>query len=112
MGKNMQAMVMTAVGGPEVLQMQSVPRPEISDPHHVLLRGMAAGVNPADLRIRNRMPPITAWDVPPEGIILGLEGAAIVEAVGPAVTRFKQGDAVYYFDGALSAGRAITPSLS
>ena len=99
MGNNMQAMVMTAVGGPEVLQMQSVPRPEISDPHHVLLRVMAAGVNPADLRIRNRMPPITGWDVPPEGIILGLEGAAIVEAVGSAVTRFKEGDAVYYFDG-------------
>jgi hypothetical protein len=42
----MQAMVMTSIGGPEVLQLQSVPRPEISDPHNVLVRVMAAGVNP------------------------------------------------------------------
>jgi NADPH:quinone reductase len=95
----MQAMVMTAVGGPEVLQLQAIPRPEIIDPDTILIRVMAAGVNPADLRLRKRMPPVTAWDVPPEGIILGLEGAGIVEAIGSAVTRFKVDDEVYYFDG-------------
>ena len=95
----MLAVVMTAVGGPEVLQQRSVPRPAISDPHHILIRVMAAGVNPADLRIRKRMPPLVGWEVPPEGIILGLEGAGIVEEVGPAVTRFKTGDEIYYFDG-------------
>lgn len=97
--KMMQAMVMTAVGGPDVLQMQTVPRPEITDPHHILVRVLAAGVNPADIRIRERMPPLTTWDMPSEGIILGLEGAGIVEEVGPAVTRFRKGDEVYYCDG-------------
>lgn len=95
----MQAMVMTAIGGPEVLQLQSVPRLEITDPQDIQVRVMAAGVNPADLRLRKRMPPVTAWEVPPEGIILGLEGAGVVEAVGSAVTRFSVGDEVYYFDG-------------
>jgi len=55
----MEAIVMTAVGGPEVLQLKSVPRPEIEDPHQILIRVMAAGVNPADLRVRKRMPPMT-----------------------------------------------------
>ncbi len=99
MQKSMQAMVMTATGGPEVLQLKSVPRPELSDPHQILVRVMAAGVNPADLRVRKRMPPQSDWQVPEGGIVLGLEGAGIVEAVGADVTRFKVGDEVYYFDG-------------
>jgi NADPH:quinone reductase len=99
MPAEMQAIVMTAVGGPDVLALRSVSRPEIADPCDMLVRVMAAGVNPADVRMRERLPPVTAWEVPPEGILPGLEGAGIVEAVGPAVTRFRKGDAVYYFDG-------------
>ncbi|HDM8297434.1 zinc-binding dehydrogenase [Yersinia enterocolitica] len=99
MKKSMQAIVMTAVGGPEVLELKSVPRPEIEDPHHILVRVMAAGVNPADLRVRKRMPPQTDWEMPANGIILGLEGAGIVEAIGAEVSRFGVGDEVYYFDG-------------
>jgi NADPH2:quinone reductase len=33
--------------------------------------------------------------------ILGCDGAGIVEAVGPAVTRFQRGDEVYFCDGGL-----------
>src|SRR5690349_7844234 len=99
MHKNMEAMVMTAIGGPEVLQLRSVPRPQIQVPNQVLIRVMAAGVNPADLRMRKRMPPITSWEVPADGMILGSEGSGIVEATGAAVTRFKAGDEVYYWDG-------------
>lgn len=95
----MQAIVMTAVGGPEVLASRTVPRPRITDPNQVLVRVKAAGLNPADLRIRRRLPPMTDWDVPPEGIIMGLEGSGIVEDVGPAVTRFRKGDEVFYYDG-------------
>ncbi len=99
MDETMQAVVMTAVGGPEVLQLQTLPRPVIADPHAILVRVRAAGVNPADIRVRERMPPMTEWDMPPGGIILGLEGAGVVEAVGPAVTRFAVGDEVFWFDG-------------
>lgn len=99
MDETMQAVVMTAVGGPEVLELQTVPRPAIADPHAILVRVRAAGVNPADIRVRERMPPMTEWEVPPGGIILGLEGAGVVEAVGPAVTRFAVGDEVFWFDG-------------
>ncbi|KOS05294.1 hypothetical protein AM493_04035 [Flavobacterium akiainvivens] len=97
--KSMQALVMTDVGGPEVLQLQSVPCPTIQQPNEILVRVMAAGVNPADYRVRKRMPPSTDWVLPKEGVILGLEGAGIVEAIGSDVTRFKVGDEVYYFDG-------------
>jgi NADPH2:quinone reductase len=95
----MQALVMTAIGGPEVLQLQAVPCPVIQEPHEILIRVMAAGVNPADYRVRKRMPPMDKWTLPAEGLILGLEGAGIVEAVGSAVTRFQVGDEVYYWDG-------------
>jgi NADPH:quinone reductase len=99
MSETMYAMVQTAVGGPEVLEWRSVTKPQVSQPHEILVCIMAAGVNPADLRIRKRMPPMTNWEVPVEGIILGLEGAGVIEAIGPEVTRFKVGDAVYYWDG-------------
>ena len=95
----MKALVMTAIGGPEVLQVQSVPCPVIREPHEILVRVMAAGVNPADYRVRKRMPPMDKWTLPAEGLILGLEGAGIVEAIGSAVTRFNVGDEVYYWDG-------------
>jgi NADPH:quinone reductase len=95
----MNAIVMTAIGGPEVLEFRTVAKPRVTGPHDILVRVMAAGVNPADLRIRKRMPPVTEWEVPQEGVILGLEGAGVVEAVGSDVTRFKVGDEVYYWDG-------------
>ncbi|WP_434383178.1 zinc-binding dehydrogenase [Melittangium boletus] len=99
MSDKMNAVVMTAVGGPEVLQWRSVARPHISHPREILVRVMATGVNPADLRIRKRLPPMTDWEVPAEGIILGLEGSGVVEAVGAEVSRFRPGDEVYYADG-------------
>ncbi|KGA34593.1 zinc-binding dehydrogenase [Pectobacterium odoriferum] len=102
MSKFMKAVVITATGGPEVLEYKAIPRPEINDPHQILVRVMAAGVNPADLRVRKRMPPQSDWPMPAEGIVLGLEGAGVVEAVGSEVTRFKEGDEVYYFDGGFS----------
>ncbi|KOS05304.1 hypothetical protein AM493_04105 [Flavobacterium akiainvivens] len=70
--KSMQALVMTAVGGPEVLQLQSVPCPTIQHPNEILVRVMAAGVNSADHRVRKRLPPSTDWMLPPEGVIVGL----------------------------------------
>jgi NADPH2:quinone reductase len=37
--------------------------------------------------------------MPAEGVILGMEGSGVIEATGSAVTRFKAGDEVYYWDG-------------
>jgi NADPH:quinone reductase len=99
MKENMQAMVMTAIDGPEVLEQQPAPRREIDHSEEMLIRVMAAPVNPADVRLRDRMRPIAAWEVPAESIMLGLEGCGVDEAVGSSVTRSKKGDEIYYFDG-------------
>jgi NADPH:quinone reductase len=39
--------VMTAVGGPEVLELAELPEPEISADHDVTVRLRAAGINPS-----------------------------------------------------------------
>ncbi len=93
----MKAILMTAPGETEVLQYTDVPVPSLGSDHDLLVRLRAAGVNPVDTKLRSkgtyypdRMP-----------AILGCDGAGLVEAVGPAVTRFKPGDAVYFCNGGI-----------
>ena len=93
----MKAILMTGVGGPEVLRYADVAEPEIPSPHHVLVRLHAAGVNPIDTKIR------ATHSYYPERLpaILGCDGAGVVEAVGASVTRFRPGDEVYFFNSGL-----------
>jgi NADPH:quinone reductase len=85
---------MTAVGGPEVLQLADLPDPEISGGHDVLVRLRAAGINPVDYKLRSQgtiggsLPAVLGWD-----------GAGVVQAVGPDVTRVRPGDEVFFCDG-------------
>ncbi len=67
-----------------------LPTPELR-PHDLLVRVEAVSVNPVDVKVRVRA-------APPEGqaTVLGFDAAGVVEAVGPAVTRFRKGDAVFY----------------
>jgi NADPH2:quinone reductase len=44
----MRAVLMTAVGGPEVLKVEEVPDPQVTGEHDVLVRLRAAGLNPVD----------------------------------------------------------------
>jgi NADPH2:quinone reductase len=95
----MQAVVMTATGGPEVLEVRSLPLPELSDPHHLRVRLRAAGVNPVDTKLR-----ANGTYFPDRGpAILGCDGAGEVESVGSAVTRFQPGDRVYFCNGGIGA---------
>src|SRR5262245_11021852 len=77
------------LGGPEVLVLEEVERPE-PGPTEVLVRVAAAGVNPVDWKTRTgsgflREPPFTlGWDV-----------AGVVEAVGLGVTWLAPGDRVF-----------------
>jgi NADPH:quinone reductase-like Zn-dependent oxidoreductase len=77
------------LGGPEVLELTEVARPEPA-PTEVLVRVAAAGVNPVDWKVRTRggllgEPPFTVgWDV-----------GGVVEEVGFGVTRFAPGDRVF-----------------
>lgn len=57
----------------------------------LLVRVKAVSVNPVDTKVRKRAQPAEG-----EAKVLGWDAAGIVEAVGPEVTAFKPGDAVFY----------------
>ncbi|SLN71980.1 Zinc-type alcohol dehydrogenase-like protein [Falsiruegeria litorea R37] len=62
-------------------------------PKDLLVAVEAVSINPADAKRRIR----TAVDQPhPEPFVLGYDAVGLVEAVGPDVTGFKQGDRVWY----------------
>jgi NADPH2:quinone reductase len=90
----MRAVLMTAVGAPEVLRLAELPEPEITGERDVKVRLLAAGINPVDYKLRSSgtiggtLPAVLGWD-----------GAGVVESTGSAVTRFQAGDEVYFVDG-------------
>jgi NADPH:quinone reductase-like Zn-dependent oxidoreductase len=88
-------------GGPEVLHLAEVERPEPL-PTEVLVRVRAVGVNPVDTSIRSGAWPLLGS--PP--FVLGWDISGIVEQTGVGVTRFLPGDEVYgmpYFPRAVGA---------
>ncbi|MCG6955178.1 MAG: NAD(P)H-quinone oxidoreductase [Gemmatimonadetes bacterium] len=91
----MRAVVITEPGAPEVLRVETVPRPE-PRPGEVLVRVATSGVNRADLLQRRGSYPA------PEGFpqdIPGLEFAGTVEGAASGVGRWKSGDAVMGITG-------------
>ena len=86
----MQAITITAPGGPDVLKLGSVPDP-LPSPEQILVRVRATALNRADtLQRQGHYPP-----PPGESDILGLELAGEVEAVGSAVTTLAVGQRVF-----------------
>lgn len=75
---------------PESLLDLDVPKPEAQG-RDLLVRVEAISVNPVDTKVRAPGKPDR---IDPH--VLGWDAAGIVEAVGPEVTLFKPGDAVYY----------------
>ncbi len=78
-------------GGPETLTKIEITPPQPGD-GEVLIRQTAIGVNFIDIYIRTGAYP---WPVD-ENLILGCEGAGVVEALGANVTGFTPGDRVAY----------------
>lgn len=68
----------------------TLPMP-VAQGRDLLVRVMAVSVNPVDTKVRRNVAPATG-----ETRVLGFDAAGIVEAVGPSVTLFKPGDAVWY----------------
>lgn len=93
-------------GGPEELKVETVDVPAPGE-GQVLLRQKAAAVHFADILVReNRY-----FLKPTPPCVLGLEGAGIVEAVGPGVTDWKAGDrAAYMFNLGAYAERRLVPA--
>jgi len=96
----MKAIVIHEYGGPEVLKYEDVPRPEPKD-DQLLVRVIAAGVNPVDGLIRAGMFANENRTFP---IILGGDIAGVVEKVGNKVTKFKAGDPVFAYVSLNSSG--------
>jgi NADPH:quinone reductase len=76
-------------GGPELMSWEEV---EVGNPGpgEVRVRNAAVGLNYVDTYQRSGLYPM------PMPLILGSEGAGVVEAVGPKVRDFKAGDRVAY----------------
>jgi len=99
----MRAISQKEFGGPEVLQVVEVERPEPL-PTEVLVRVHAAGVNPVDAKTRAGSGVAGLLGEPP--FILGWDVSGVVEAVGHGVHTLKVGDEVYgmpWFPRAASA---------
>jgi NADPH2:quinone reductase len=87
-----KAIRINATGGPDVLRWEDV---EVGDPGpgQARVRQTAIGVNYIDVYHRTGLYPLSL----PSG--LGVEGAGVVEAVGPGVTVVSRGDRVAYAGG-------------
>ncbi|MBG6136198.1 NADP-dependent oxidoreductase [Longispora fulva] len=86
----MRAIGQDSHGGPEVLKVIEVPRPE-PGPAEVLIRVHAAGVNPTDAWHRSSAG-LAGGDTP---IRLGWDVSGVIEATGLGVTTLKPGDEVF-----------------
>src|SRR5271156_6957970 len=89
-GQKMKAIQVHEFGGPEVLKLEeiSTPKPAAGQ---VLVRVHGAGVNPYDTYMRAG----TYAVKPPLPYTPGSDGAGVIEAVGPGVTKVHTGDRVY-----------------
>ncbi|GCF10164.1 NADP-dependent oxidoreductase [Dictyobacter arantiisoli] len=99
--QTMKAIQIHTFGGPEVLVYKDVPRP-VAGPGEVLIRVFAAGLYPGDWYFRSgfaNVPEAVRRVLQQRAISLpfipGSQASGIVEAVGPGVTAFHRGDAVY-----------------
>src|SRR5438046_1946753 len=81
----MKAAVLHEHGSSEVLKYEDTLRPEPSD-DEVLVRVMAAGVNPVDAYVRQGMRSKSASDTRP--VIIGYDIAGVVEKAGDKIKAF------------------------
>ena len=83
----MRAAIIHEVGGPEKIQFDDLPVP-VPGPGQALVKVRAAGVNFIDTYHRSGLYKV---DLPAQ---LGMEGAGVVESVGPGTTGVAPGDRV------------------
>ena len=85
----MKAVIVNKTGGPEVLELKDI---KLNDPKsgEVLIKNEAIGLNYIDTYHRSGLYPI---ELPSN---IGMEGAGVIEKVGPDVNDFNIGDKVAY----------------
>lgn len=89
----MKAVLIDSYGGVDKLVLKDVPMPIPGD-DEILMRVLAAGVNPADTKIREGNAFASLYR-DPFPLILGWDASGVIEEVGKNVTTFKPGDAVF-----------------
>ena len=93
----MKAVVRRCYGPPDVLALEDVEKPAAAE-GQVLVRVRAAGLNPLDWHYMRAEPYLMRIETgfgSPKNPRLGVDFAGVVEAIGPGVTKFKVGDAVF-----------------
>ncbi|MFT7474478.1 MAG: NADPH:quinone reductase-like Zn-dependent oxidoreductase [Verrucomicrobiales bacterium] len=94
----MQAIVQDRFGSADVLKLETIERPTISD-HEVLIEVHAAGVDRGTEHLMNGLPYLIRLAgygfTKPKSRVPGLDVAGVVVEVGTAVTRFSLGDEVF-----------------
>ena len=90
----MRAVALNKFGGPETLQVQNVPLPQI-EAQEVLIKVEAAGIGAWDPFEREGRFVEIMGTKPTFPYVLGTDGAGTIAEVGKDVNRFKEGDRVY-----------------
>ena len=100
----MKAIRFEATGGPEVLRLADIPSP-LPGPGEVLVRVEAAGINFIDVYQRSGLYPVPLPGAP------GLEGAGVIESLGPGVSGLMPGDRGAWFNAPGSyAEKVVVPA--
>lgn len=106
----MKAIVLDQPGPPDTLHLAEMPQPA-PQAGEVRVRVQAVGLNPADYKFALRG--FRTWIYP---FILGLDVAGTIDAIGPDVTNWSIGDAVYYHGNLAKPGGfaeyAIAPAVA
>ncbi|WP_246507686.1 NADP-dependent oxidoreductase [Actinocrinis puniceicyclus] len=107
-----RAIVFDEYGGPQVLRLVDLPDP-VPGPGQVRIRVRAAGVQPADSKLRSGA--WKSWAPVTFPGRLGNEAAGVVDALGPEVTGFAVGDEVLgpangaYADTVVASVKLLAP---
>jgi len=97
----MKAVVIHEYGGPDVLKYEDMPRPAPTE-DQILVRVIAAGVNPVDGMIRSGM--FAKYEKAVFPAILGADIAGVVDKVGRKITKFKAGDPMFAYASLKTGG--------
>jgi NADPH:quinone reductase-like Zn-dependent oxidoreductase len=110
----MKAIVQDGYGSTDVLELREIGRPVPTD-GQVLVQVRAAGLHRGDWHVMTGLPYLIRIVVPSLGLrkpkvsVRGMNVAGTVEAVGPDVTRFRPGDAVFGWCDGSFAEYAVAP---
>lgn len=90
----MKAIVLKEFGSVENFAYQTIEKPPIGD-NEVLIKVIAIGINPVDVKVRRNQAPLAADLVHFDPLILGWDVSGIIVELGKHVTGFRMGDEVF-----------------